>query len=128
MNYLKKRAISAIVVIAITAGGLLSLTTTAESQNPAADVSSDAMISQAVLQGTVTDANTDSPLPGVKVEISAIDKSATTGDDGTYKFSDLRLGKYEVTISHEGYQDFSKTVTITGQEPKNIDIELKPKQ
>ena len=46
--------------------------------------------------GTVADATTGEPVPTVNVSLEPGGKSALTGSDGNYLFSDLEVGSYQV--------------------------------
>ncbi|MEP1151817.1 MAG: carboxypeptidase-like regulatory domain-containing protein [Balneola sp.] len=84
---------------------------------------------QAVLiEGTVTDSETQMALQGVKVEIADLNVSATTDKNGEFTIEDLKAGEvYELTIEHEGYEDFEKMVDTKTQSPdKEIEVELEP--
>jgi len=53
-----------------------------------------------ILTGTITDAETAEPLPGVTVKVG--DQTIETNSDGGYSLP-LSAGSYSVTISHIGY-------------------------
>src|SRR5207249_2695073 len=61
----------------------------------------------------------DAPITGANVTISgALTRTARTGDDGTFSFDDLPLGRYTLTIAAPGYdrldieEDFKKPETL----------------
>src|SRR5215469_2562400 len=53
--------------------------------------------------------------------------STTTGDDGLYKFTPLRIGSYKITVSQQGFQTTTQTA-ITVNVGANVvaDFTLKP--
>ena len=59
--------------------------------------------------GTVADATTGEPVPTVNVSLEPGGKSALTGSDGNYMFTDLKAGTYTLTLTKEGYTPASKT-------------------
>src|ERR1035441_1779575 len=71
-----------------------------------------AQLPTGTILGTVKDSS-GAAVPGATVTAKNLDTSfsrtATTGDDGTYRFSALPVGKYEVDVAHAGV----KTETLT---------------
>lgn len=63
--------------------------------------------------GTVADATTGEPVPTVNVSLEPGGKSAITGSDGNYMFSELEVGTYTLTLRKEGYTPASKTLEVT---------------
>ena len=71
-----------------------------------------------VITGTVTDAHSGEPLPGVSVTVASewpagtpLDLTATTGDDGTYSLVGPE-GTWPATYSLDGYLSVTSDVTI----------------
>ena len=54
------------------------------------------------LYGTVTDAETGSPIEGVKVTINGL--ITYTNSSGAYGFEGLTPGSYTITFEKEGYE------------------------
>ena len=72
------------------------------------------------ITGTVTDADTGEPAPGITVSLAfqgapgAANPSDTTGADGTYSIGPVRVGTYpKITASGAGYDPARGTVTVT---------------
>lgn len=63
--------------------------------------------------GTVADATTGELVPTVNVSLEPGGKSAITGSDGNYMFTDLEAGTYTMTLVKEGYTPASKTLEVT---------------
>lgn len=63
--------------------------------------------------GTVVDAATGEPVSTVSVSLEPGGKSAITGSDGNYMFSELEAGTYTLTLRKEGYTPASKTLEVT---------------
>ncbi len=61
------------------------------------------------ISGTVTDAETGEPLPGVNVVLEGTDQGAATDSDGNYFIINIDPGEYSVTASMIGYQSVTKT-------------------
>ena len=82
----------------------------------------------ASLSGTVTD-KTGAIVPGATVTLknpgTQASRSATTGQQGTYQFSELAPGTYSLTAAAKGFQLSSlNNVTLIAETPRNIDISL----
>jgi TonB-linked SusC/RagA family outer membrane protein len=65
----------------------------------------DAEAKQGAITGTVTDADTGEPLPGVSVAVEGTQLGAATGADGTYQIPGVEPGTYTVRASFVGYGD-----------------------
>jgi len=78
------------------------------------------------LAGTVTDADSGSPLADASVVIAALDRSTTTGAEGAYTLSDLPEGTYSAEVNATGYQAATQEVTITAGQATTADFALDP--
>ena len=105
-------------------GVVSTASTTIKKQDAPISVSEQAL----QIEGTVVDSETQMALQGVKVEIADLNVSATTDKNGEFTIEDLKAGEvYELTIEHEGYEDFEKMVDTKAQSPdKEIEVELEP--
>lgn len=56
-------------------------------------------------RGTVTDQVLQQPLAGATVTIISLNKSVVTGADGIFRFSNIPVGSYRITISYAGYKE-----------------------
>lgn len=72
--------------------------------------------------GTVADATTGEPVPTVNVSLEPGGKSAITGSDGNYLFSELEPGSYTVSISKQGYTSDSKVIKVEPEKSANGDF------
>ncbi len=79
------------------------------------------MTAQVNIKGTVTEAKTGDPLPGVAVMITGTEKGTTTDFDGRYTLNNIPVGSV-VTFKLLGYQ--AKSVKITSQS-KVVNLVLK---
>ncbi|MEO8403557.1 MAG: TonB-dependent receptor [Chitinophagaceae bacterium] len=57
------------------------------------------------LRGTIIDQVLQQPLAGATVTIKEINKSVTTDEDGSFRFKDLPVGSYQLTVSYTGFKD-----------------------
>ena len=69
------------------------------------------------IAGTVTDAATGNPLPGVNVVIVGTQQGATTNADGDYTIINVQPGNYDVRASFIGYAPVT-------QQGVNVNIDL----
>jgi len=72
------------------------------------------------IKGKITDADTQTPLPGAYVIIIGSDplQGAVSDFDGNYKISDVKIGRQSINISFVGYEDvyFAGVTLTTGAE------------
>src|SRR5206468_9719299 len=70
-------------------------------------LSAQAQLPTATISGVVKDA-TGAVIPGVAVAVTNVatrlTRSAQTGEDGSYRFSALPVGTYDVRAEHPGFQ------------------------
>lgn len=88
------------------------------------------------ISGQVYEADDDAdnsnnmPLSEVKVKISKISssttepKTITTEENGTYKFSELPLGLYEITFEKDGYISLKDEIKVTSSSVYNAAMEI----
>ena len=69
--------------------------------------------SQALLQGTVTDARTGEPLPGATVAIPALERGTSTDVSGRFRVDALPATTLEVAITFVGYVPRRETVDLS---------------
>ena len=75
-----------------------------------------------VICGTVLDPNGDE-VPGATVTLEGVDSrehSATTGDDGFFRFSSVGAGALKVTVNAKGFSSWS--IGLTLQPNENFDL------
>ncbi len=56
------------------------------------------------IAGTVYDAATGQPMPGVTVQLTSIGKATVTNELGQYRFLNLVASPYKIELSHIGFQ------------------------
>lgn len=57
------------------------------------------------VRGTITDQVLQQPLKGAIVNLLPINQSALTDNDGVFRFIDIPVGSYRVTITHTGFKE-----------------------
>ncbi len=65
--------------------------------------------------GTITEPQTQAPVPGASVSISGgagVHKEAQTGDDGTFEIRDVPPGTYDLDVSYPGMKSIRRRVTV----------------
>ena len=92
------------------------------------DAGLSAQVATADVLGTITD-STGSLIPGASVRLQNINtnekRSFTSGQDGTYTFSDLQPGHYTVTIAAAGFKAFvAKEINLAGGDRDRVDARL----
>ena len=72
---------------------------------------------QLVLTGTVRDAQTNAVISGAEVYLLDLDgnelTSTVTGEDGSYRISNMSIGRYTVKVSADGYNDNSRVTNVS---------------
>src|SRR5436853_2132729 len=86
----------------------------------------------AAIQGVVV-RPTGEPLSKSKVELRMDDRenvrvdTITTGEDGTFRFVDIRPGRYQIGVIRSGYVRAPLPVVVTaGQSPREIQLVMPP--
>lgn len=78
------------------------------------------------IAGTVTDAGTGEPLPGVNVVIAGSTQGTATDNDGSYEIAGLEPGIYDVQASFIGYQSqIIEDVVVEEGEVATVNIRLR---
>ena len=79
------------------------------------------------VQGVIKDFDTGALISNCQVSLSPSGKSALTGSDGVFVFSNLEPGSYNLSFLKAGYDDATKTVTVVSGETSSLNITLKAK-
>ena len=77
------------------------------------------------IYGTVTDFATGEPVKMANVELSPSGAKTTTDTEGGYKFSDVKAGEYELSVSKSGYGVAKNNVQVKGG-PTHCDMQIEP--
>ncbi|PSQ80999.1 MAG: hypothetical protein BRD41_03825 [Bacteroidetes bacterium QS_1_63_11] len=76
------------------------------------------------IEGTVTQAGSGQPLPGVNVVIEDLNTGASTDADGNYAIEGVPVGTYEVTAQFVGFQSQTQGVEVSAGETITVDFVL----
>lgn len=77
------------------------------------------------IYGTVTDKSTGDCVPIAGVELMPKGLKTVTGSDGTFQFTDIEPGQYNLFITKVGYQDYkSNTITVKAGETAKGDAQI----
>ncbi len=76
--------------------------------------------SQFAINGTVSDASLNIPLPNANVVIKNSFTSAITNSEGKFELKNLNQGDYEISISYLGYETFMQKISLN----KNVTINV----
>lgn len=66
-----------------------------------------------VLKGAVLDNENRQPIPFATIEISALGKRLVSAEDGSFSFSQLCAGSYELTFRFLGYKTLTQTFNLS---------------
>ena len=79
----------------------------------------------ASIEGTVTDAKSNAPLPGVRIAVEGKHTGAISGLDGTYIIANLPAGKYSLKVTYSSYRDTTLDVVLdSGEKVVTLGIAL----
>ena len=79
---------------------------------------------QGTLTGSITHAETGSPLAGAQISLSALSMGANSRTDGGYEVTGIPAGTHEVQILLIGYQTETRQVTIAEGMTTQLDVSL----
>jgi TonB-linked SusC/RagA family outer membrane protein len=77
-----------------------------------------------VIEGTVTDAQTQGPVPGVMVAVEGTGRGAFSNQDGRYRILSIPTGVQRVTVSHIGYKRVTRQIEVAEGVTSRLDIAL----
>ncbi len=78
------------------------------------------------ISGTVKDAVTGRPLPGVRISLSGSVRSAVTNENGQYHLVAPASSDYTITASLLGKEPVTRVVRVNGSTPVTVDFALEP--
>ena len=82
-------------------------------------------VSPGSIYGTVIDKSTQASVSGARVELMPKGLSTVTGSDGTFQFSQIDPGDYNLWITKTGYKDLkSSTITVKSGETAKGDVQI----
>jgi TonB-dependent starch-binding outer membrane protein SusC len=78
---------------------------------------------QVTVQGTVLDAATGDPMPGVNVVLSEIERGSNTTIDGNFEIRNVESGTYTLIATFVGFQQYQTELQV-GNTDVNVEIML----
>jgi len=87
--------------------------------------SSEAQAQAGSISGRVTDAGTGAPVSAAQVQVAGLTLGTVSGDDGTYRISNVPVGTYTLIVRRIGYLERRTpgvTVTAGGTATANVSI------
>ncbi|MBN1952799.1 MAG: TonB-dependent receptor [Bacteroidales bacterium] len=82
------------------------------------------MLSQPVLQGTVTDKESNESLIGVNVYIPELQKGTVSNQEGFYTLKDIPKGRFKIQYSYLGYETYVREINFNNGGTQTLDIQL----
>lgn len=79
-----------------------------------------------IVEGRVTDRDSERPLAGVLVEIPSLDRRVLTGADGRFRFDAVPAGTVVVRVEQFGYRSVEREVTLVSGEAVQASFQLAP--
>ncbi|TGO03143.1 hypothetical protein PN36_12095 [Candidatus Thiomargarita nelsonii] len=80
------------------------------------------------IQGTITDASTQAPLPGVAIQITGHNDTIHTDEQGAYIITQLSPGDVILQATFDGYLTASTTLTLSAGTTHIVSLTLSPDQ
>lgn len=78
---------------------------------------------QITLSGKIVSGSLGLPITNAEVLIKPENQVTTTDQNGNFIFTQIKSGKYELTITHLGFEKFTQSVSVDGS--KDVFVELK---
>jgi len=79
------------------------------------------------LRGTVMDVILQKPLPGATITITSLNSTTLSDDDGLFRFKDLPIGSYRITITYAGFKEATlDNIAINSGKETVLMISLEP--
>ena len=79
-----------------------------------------------MIEGTVRDAQTGAALSGAVLSTDPTTDVVTSSSDGSFSFENITPGEYSISVTKNGYQNASVSVTVTAGKTTRADIVLLP--
>ena len=79
------------------------------------------------LRGTIMDIILQKPLPGATVTIPSLNYTTVTDEDGMFRFKDMPIGSYRITVSYSGFKEATlENVTVNSGKETVVNITMEP--
>lgn len=82
-------------------------------------------LAQGVVEGTVIDGKTGTPIPGAQVVVVGTSRGAATDAEGAYRIPDVPAGEQTIQAQFVGYGSEKQTVTVPDGETITLDFTLR---
>jgi len=77
------------------------------------------------ISGTVTESGSSEPISGASVSLSGeVNQSTSTGSSGSFGFSNITAGSYQITVTKSGYVSQTKNVTLQAEKTASANFSL----
>jgi TonB-linked SusC/RagA family outer membrane protein len=76
------------------------------------------------VEGDVTSAEDDQPLPGVNVVLQGTSQGTATGVNGAFTIENVEPGEYTLAVSFVGYKDQSREIEVASGETIEVNFTL----
>jgi hypothetical protein len=81
--------------------------------------------SQGIIEGIIKDVDTKSPINGATINLNSANRGDNTDAFGTFRFTDLTAGQYELIASHIGYRTEIIPVEVKDKMVSTINASLR---
>jgi TonB-linked SusC/RagA family outer membrane protein len=81
---------------------------------------------QGTISGTVTDAQTGNPLPGVNVVIAETQQGSASGPEGEFRITGVSPGEYTLRASFVGYQRLERIIQVSAGSTTQVRLPMEP--
>lgn len=81
---------------------------------------------QGTVTGTVTEADSEQPLPGATVQVVEVGTGAATDGEGQYRITGVPAGEQTIQVSFVGYQEQERTITVPENGTVRANFQLQP--
>lgn len=76
------------------------------------------------IRGMVLNAKTQQPIPGATVAVTNTKLGAVSKQDGSFKVSNVPVGRYGIRVSYIGYEPIIRNIVLTAGKEEVLTIEL----
>lgn len=78
------------------------------------------------VEGTVTDAQSEEPLPGANLRLQGTSFGAATNPDGEFEIEDVDPGDYTLVVSFVGYRTARVDLSVSAGETTTVTVPVEP--
>jgi len=81
---------------------------------------------QGTVTGTITEADSEQPLPGATVQVLDVGTGAAADGQGRYRITGVPAGEQTIRVSFVGYQEEERTITVPENGTVRANFQLQP--